>query len=114
MSREVKFRMPLLEYGKFKEWFYWGFIDGDFITPHSAYRKCPSFQFTGLTDKNGKEIYEGDIGESGAGKKIGLVHWDEEKAAWGFKCDKADLPLYFMVMNDLKIMGNAYETPDLL
>lgn len=73
--------------------------------------------FTGLTDKNGVKIFEGDVLESQDTKKIGLVAWIDRGA--GFVCryntDFYDTNgLIGYRVKRAKIIGNIHDNPELL
>ena len=79
-------------------------------------------QFTGLKDKNGKEIYEGDVMQD----KNVLMKGVDEFGEMVFKDGKFQLKIhmvgkdgynYFDLINcwdDFEIIGNIYENPELL
>lgn len=72
-------------------------------------------QFTGCIDKNGKEIYEGDIVKDDTTGSIWAVSWNAEAAGW---TDKQDNPysygLYKSLEHCMEVIGNIYENPDML
>jgi len=93
-------------------------------------------QFTGLKDKNGKEIYEGDIVtgteypfiDEGRQNYIGIVVFYEDFAQfrYEYKCVRKDkrgisngINNEFqsdenLICQDLEVIGNIYENKDLL
>ena len=74
-------------------------------------------QFTGLTDKNGVEIYEGDIVKVDMFTKNYCIVFGESKK-WGASFQyKSDYSIYYLTENfakDCVVVGNIYENPELL
>ena len=71
-------------------------------------------QYTGLCDKNGKEIYEGDIIKDEFDRSF-IVDWLCNEARFSIK-EINKKTLYKMVINHLKVevIGNIYENNELL
>ncbi len=89
----------------------------------------PIMQFTGLLDRNGKEIYEGDVlrftevdEDSCMGREdthVGKVVWVEEIAQWRFiypsgQRRELHLVTHFPQVIHNEVIGNIYENPELL
>lgn len=117
--QEIKFRGKSVENG---EWVYGYLFNDSMIGEAETYietQDCSWFvnpqtvgQYTGLKDKNGKEIYDGDICESIDG--IFLVTWDEEKSAFVMVFQDGERLYLEEMWEDTKIIGNINDTPELI
>lgn len=139
MKREIKFRIwngeKMIYKSDHREYddYFWLELDGTF---HGHTRTGDEWfnefydefnkinyelmQFTGLKDKNGKEIYEGDIILLPETNQKGIIEWYEKESRFCVKGNdkkgnekRGELIKSFM--QDLTIVvGNIYENPDLI
>ncbi|AKI53141.1 YopX family protein [Listeria monocytogenes] len=68
-------------------------------------------QYTGLKDKNGKKIFEGDVGWDEHNECYGVVKFEEGKFLYVWENIAEDL---WEVADDIEICGNIHENPELL
>ena len=71
-------------------------------------------QYTGSKDKNGKEIYEGDIVYIAAEDERGIIRWDNETARYVVIYDNIITDFDNWYGEDLEVIGNIYDNKDLL
>lgn len=93
---------------------------GDAITWMCKGNDCVLMQSTGLKDKNGKEIFEGDILKvTDKHSWLEVVSFNEDKAMFVSKELKREIeetPLYDLFNTDIfeiEIIGNIYTNPEL-
>lgn len=138
MNRQIKFRVWVHEDNKMQyPLVFSAGKDGSFVPlvecadGNRAYKPYPIMQFTGLTDKNGKEIYDGDIVKchyfySALGRDFGVYEAENEITGiieikeMGVWLETANENAGYLLSigglheESLEVIGNIYENPELL
>ena len=127
--REILFRAKRIDNGEWIEGLPSCDINGN-LTEFEVYRGFANCeiadvdsetvcQWTGLTDKNNRKIFEGDIciiRSSSIDEEDGyfVVKWDNEISRFCFDGDGITVDFGRYYSHEIEVIGNTYDNPELL
>ena len=138
MDREILFRGKRMDNGKWVEGWYCpkktGHYEGDRFMEevqsiiianmtgggyqYAVVDPRTVCQYTGLTDKNGKQIFEGDIVSCAEYECCGYIAWNESEAGFYFQVlledGKYEEEQLYDYADELEVIGNIFDNPALL
>lgn len=129
--REIKFRLWDKEIKKMKTplspvWFEENYWNDDNFANCAERCGCILMQFTGMIDKHGKEVYEGDIlrfdvmTDYGLLQMLGKMEWNNSLFQFGVSATSPleSMPPHVVIkeseMGRPEVIGNVYENPEIL
>ena len=128
--REILFRGKRADNGEWIEGFLvkkfdkWYIYDFDFLPYSSEITPETAGQYTGLTDKNGKNIFEGDIVKEVSMRFITMeieesifaVEWWDFDSSYRLirRFDNGEQTTILTNCGDYEVIGNIHDNPELL
>lgn len=121
MTREILFKGKRKDTGEWTEGYFFKIWDRTFLlwgmtNDHpNMIEVIPETvgQFTGLTDKNGNKIFEGDI--IAKGFELYEVRWNPEQVRWGIYLGNYEVAGFTKFSEPyFEVIGNVYDNKELL